>query len=106
MDIANRVRQLRESKGLTKTRLAELSGVSQSFISAIEAGQKKPTVEVLGKICSGLGVSLPDFLIEGYEIDPDAIYLSKLMKHLSEEEKQALIKYVRATLKRKGLDPE
>lgn len=106
MDIAKRVRQLRESKGLTKTRLSELSGVSQSFISAIEAGKKKPTVEVLGKICSGLGVSLPDFLVEDYQIDPDVLYLAKLMRHLSDEEKKALIKYVKATLKRQGLDPE
>lgn len=100
MDIDKRVKRLRESKGLTKTRLAELSGVSQSYISDIEAGKKKPTVETLAKICSALGISLPDFLADEYKVDPDALYLSSLMKGMSEEERKALINYIQATMKR------
>lgn len=103
MDIGKQVKRLRESKGLTKTRLAKLSGVSQSYISDIEAGKKKPTVEILAKICSALGISLPDFFAGEYKVDPDALYLSSLMKGMSEEERKALINYIQATMKRQEM---
>jgi transcriptional regulator with XRE-family HTH domain len=38
MNIAVRVKELREEQGLSMRKLAERSGLSQAFISSIEAG--------------------------------------------------------------------
>lgn len=40
----NRVRQLREERGLTQQELGELVGVSRQSIAAIEKGKFDPTV--------------------------------------------------------------
>lgn len=62
MDIGKRIISLREQKGWTTNRLANMSGVSQSFLRAVELGQKGISVESLSAVCWALGVSLETFL--------------------------------------------
>lgn len=59
------LRRLREKKSLSTHKLAELSGVSQSYISHVESGRKKnvPSTEILKKLAKPLGIS-PLELIE------------------------------------------
>lgn len=40
----NRVRALREERGLTQARLGELTGVSRQAINAIETGKYDPSI--------------------------------------------------------------
>jgi Zn-dependent peptidase ImmA (M78 family)/transcriptional regulator with XRE-family HTH domain len=47
-----RVRQAREYKGLTQTKLAKLIGVTQGAIAQIEGGFKSPSAEVMEKIAA------------------------------------------------------
>lgn len=61
MDVGKRITFLREKKGITVNKLANLSGVSQSYLRDIELGKKQPTVEYLEYICYGLDISLKDF---------------------------------------------
>jgi transcriptional regulator with XRE-family HTH domain len=56
--IARRVRELRDSQGLSLDALATRSGVSRSNISLIERGESSPTAAVLDKLASALGVAL------------------------------------------------
>src|ERR1700752_4322176 len=56
--IAERVRELRDGKGLSLDQLAGKSGVSRSMISLIERGESSPTAVVLEKLAAGLGVPL------------------------------------------------
>jgi transcriptional regulator with XRE-family HTH domain len=56
--IAERVRELRASRGLSLAILAGKSGVSRSMISLIERGESSPTAVVLEKLAAGLGVTL------------------------------------------------
>jgi len=57
--IAERVRELRASRGLSLDALAAKSGVSRSMISLIERAESSPTAVVLEKLAGGLGVTLP-----------------------------------------------
>ena len=59
--IADRVRELRTSRGLSLDGLASKSGVSRSMISVIERGESSPTALVLDKLAAGLGVTLGSF---------------------------------------------
>jgi transcriptional regulator with XRE-family HTH domain len=57
-DVAQRVRELRATQGLSLEALADRSGVSRSMISVIERGESSPTAVVLAKLAAGLSVSM------------------------------------------------
>ena len=47
LDVANRIKDLRIQKGLSQNALANLAGVSPTYIYQLERGEKSPTVEYL-----------------------------------------------------------
>jgi transcriptional regulator with XRE-family HTH domain len=56
--IGNRVRELRDARGLSLDTLSGQCGVSRSMISLVERGESSPTAVVLEKLATGLGVTL------------------------------------------------
>ena len=58
MDYRTLIREKRKEKGLSQERLAKLVQVCQPFIAEIESGRKKPSVDVLMRICAVLDISL------------------------------------------------
>ncbi len=60
------IRTLREAKGLSQERLAELSGLHRNFIGLIERGQRNPTFLSLVTISAKLNLRL-SALLEGAE---------------------------------------
>jgi len=58
MEIGQRLRKIRKSKGVTMQQVAEKSDLSKSFISQIEAGTANPSVASLKKIANVLGTPL------------------------------------------------
>ena len=50
--IGIRIRDFRESKGLTQKELAEIVGVQDAVISNWETGRNRPNVDVLKKLCT------------------------------------------------------
>jgi len=61
-DVSNRIKELRINRGLTVNGLANLAGISQSYLREIELGNKKPTIEYLEYICDALNISLVAFV--------------------------------------------
>ncbi len=61
-EFANRLRSLRRGQKLSQKKLAELTGVSQPYIAELEQGVKKPSVELLQRLCDALGCSA-DYLL-------------------------------------------
>ena len=57
-----RLREIRVGKGLTQTRLAELSGVSQTYISELELGRFQPTIKILRKLAKALDISITELI--------------------------------------------
>lgn len=71
--IGKHIKSLREAKGLTMRELDKRSGVSHSYISQIERGEREPSSEVLGKLAIPLGESpLNLLMIAGHINIPDA----------------------------------
>lgn len=56
--IATRVSGLRARAGLSLDALAKVSSVSRSMLSAVERGERKPTVLVLDRIATALGTTV------------------------------------------------
>ena len=59
--IGKRIDELRKEKGLSQTRLAQLTGFDRGYIAKIELGTFDIGIENLSKISSALGVMI-DFI--------------------------------------------
>ncbi len=58
------MKRVRRAKGITLKQLADLTGISQTFLSEIENGKGNPTIDTLRKVASCLDLSLFDLLAE------------------------------------------
>lgn len=92
MDIGCRIIELREAKGWSTNRLANLCGLSQSFLRAVELNEKGISVESLRLLCDALDVSLHQFF--AYTEAEDDALLSEL-SHLTPRQKNALREFLR-----------
>lgn len=52
------IKSVRQRKGLTQEQLAELSGMTRSTISKIEAGKFNASIDLLEKLIKPLGAEL------------------------------------------------
>ena len=75
--IGTRICELRKAKKLSQYQLAELADVTYPYISFIETGKKKPSLESLVKIATALGVTL-DRILLGNQISNAKDYLPEL----------------------------
>jgi transcriptional regulator with XRE-family HTH domain len=69
--MGERVKYLRKIRGLTQQQLAEMTQLSQSYISAIEQGDKIPTLYTLDEIARVLGVESVE-LVAARELSPQS----------------------------------
>ncbi len=60
--LGDRVRELRQERGLTQGRLAELAGVSRQLVGAVEAGRHLPRVDSAAAIARMLGTTVEALL--------------------------------------------
>ena len=60
-----KIKELRETAGMTQTELADKVGVSKSVVSAYEKGIRNPSNKTLQLIANTFGVSLLSFFEKG-----------------------------------------
>ncbi len=65
MDVGDRLKQLRELKGLSQGKTEERTGLLRSYISRVENGHTAPSVETLEKFARALDMPLYQLLYEG-----------------------------------------
>jgi transcriptional regulator with XRE-family HTH domain len=56
----NRLRTIRQRRGLTQAQLADLIGVSRPFISELETGAKRPDFDTLNRLARVLHVPIDE----------------------------------------------
>ncbi|MGN0181505.1 MAG: helix-turn-helix domain-containing protein [Candidatus Ornithomonoglobus sp.] len=95
MNVGLRIKELREQKGITVNKLANLAGISQSYLRDVELGKKNPTVETLSYFCDALGVSMKYFFDDNTEGN---IFLLSAISKLSNEQQLKLAEFIQ-TLK-------
>jgi transcriptional regulator with XRE-family HTH domain len=64
------LRAAREKAGITQVKLAEKLGLTQSFVSKIERGDRRLDIVQLRTVCQVFGLSLLEF-VEQLEADLD-----------------------------------
>ena len=82
MDFGSRLKQIRESRMLSTTKLSKQSDLSQSFIWRIEAGEKQPTLGTLRKLSQGLGMSLGELLGEELLSEPQSSRIDRIIRNI------------------------
>ena len=94
-----RLRSLRDSRGLSQSQLEERIGKEANYITRVETGKiGTPPLDVLASIARALGVPMSDlFFFDGLDDNPDIIR-SKILEILKEADPQLLRKYYRLLL--------
>ena len=91
--VGDRLRFFREQKQISTNKLANLAGISQSYVRDIEMGNKNPTIEVLFQLCKALDISLRDFFDDDNKLlinDP----LSTRIYRLNSVQREALLAFL------------
>lgn len=57
-DNINAMIKVRKERGLTQKQLSELTGISQADISRIENGTRNPSLEMIKRLATGMGMRL------------------------------------------------
>ena len=73
IDVASKIRHFRKLSGLSAKELAATLDVSQSFVSGLENGSKKCSLETLDKICIALRISLAQFFADTQESEQELL---------------------------------
>jgi transcriptional regulator with XRE-family HTH domain len=71
-DIGQKVKSLRERRGLTQERLAELAELSPTYISHIERGSKNVSLNALMRLADALEVPVERLLCDSCPTDRNA----------------------------------
>ena len=61
MTIGDKIRKIRIEKNMSQKKLANLTGISQTYISKIEENKRQPTFSKMVKIANALGIPIEQF---------------------------------------------
>ena len=83
----------RTKAGMSKRKLAKMAGVDASYITHIEAGRRKPSLDIMEKVAEVLDVPLPLLMflsadskdLVGIPVDRAAVLGERLMGLLRED---------------------
>ena len=73
MDIARRIRELREDNEMSQGDIEKKTGLLRCYISRVENGHTVPAIETLEKIARSLEVPLYVLLYEGKDVPKEVV---------------------------------
>lgn len=99
MNIGSRISVFRKVKGYTVNKLANLAGISQSYLRELELGNNtNPGLEVLECICNALDISIVELLDDKSEVKfKDDLLFSKIYQ-LSDEQRKSLLEFLNTVI--------
>ena len=72
-NIGRAIRAQRHSRGSSIEALAGKAGIDPAYLGAIERGDRNPTLDVVDRICFGLGVEPSDLFTRDVSLSDDAL---------------------------------
>jgi XRE family transcriptional regulator, aerobic/anaerobic benzoate catabolism transcriptional regulator len=101
--LADRVRQARARRGMTRKQLARDSGISERYLAQIESGEGNISVLVLRRLAKAFGMPIDALLLEGPEPPVELTHTLEFLRRLSLDD----LKLARHMLLQQfgGLDP-
>jgi len=110
--IADRIKEYREASNLTKSALAEQTGLTPSAITQFENGDREPSLESIKKLAKTLNVSVSRLVGEevdnNFKNEPELMAMFREIKKrkLKPEDKKALQGVLNVFLKWKDTKPK
>ncbi len=93
-DVGKRISHFRTQKNYSVNRLANLSGISQSFLRDVELGKKNITVEYLSYICDALDITLAEFFSDSVREQMSCDLIVSRIRRLTEKQRSALLAFL------------
>ncbi len=62
--VGNAIYRYRRWRKMSQEVLSGLAGIGRTHLSAIERGERKPTLETLYRLAQALGVNMSDLVVE------------------------------------------
>ena len=81
--LGKQIREIRRQRHLTQEKLAEKVDLSVPYISHLERGSKKPSLEVLTRLAESLGVTV-DRLLAGNQVTDKTAYYPEVQELLAD----------------------
>lgn len=91
--VGDRLRFFREQKQISTNKLANLAGISQSYVRDIELGNKNPTIEIIFQLCRALDISLKDFFDDENNLLSSDPLIARIYR-LSAAQRDALLTFL------------
>lgn len=96
-NIGEKLRNIRNERGISSNQLEVLSGVNQSTIIRIETNVQSPSIDTLLKICDALDYSIVNL----FEDNKEMIALIDTAKKLSPNQRQKITEMIEALLSKR-----
>ena len=83
MNLGQSIKIVRKNKGLKQKDFCDKVGITQSYLSGIENGKKKPSIDVLEKISDAVNIPIPImfwFTVTENDVDSSKLEMFKLLK--------------------------
>lgn len=94
MEIGQKIKVIRKSRGLTQNELALKANISRSYLGDLEGGRYNPSVDTLKAIAGALNTDISELLDDNENIsNPDIRLIARAGKKLNCEQAAALRKY-------------
>lgn len=99
MEIGERIKKIREARGLSQKEIASIIKMDQSQYSKLEKDKTDPSVSTLAKVAKALGAQLSelfadDLLRDVNSYDKSVMEKISLIDSLDEDEKKSLFKII------------
>ena len=97
--VGENIRAARKSKNLTIETLAELAGISESFLGTIERGESSLSIETLVSLCGALDITADSIVRSNVVVTPPMAdkkaTLLTMLGNATDSELDFLIEYVK-----------
>jgi transcriptional regulator with XRE-family HTH domain len=108
MEIGERIKKIREARGLSQKEIANMIKMDQSQYSKLEKDKTDPSVSTLAKVAKALGIQLSelfanDLLKDVNSYDKSLMEKITLIDQLDEEEKTSLFKIIDGLFSKKKM---
>ena len=98
--IGLRIKELRNNKGLTQEKAAEIMGINSKYMSGIERGKANPTLNTLINLSNALEVEIGDIFtsLESFDPKKSRQHLKKIAQEATPEQLKLISKLLNVAL--------
>lgn len=95
-DFGQRIKELRNKKGITQYQLAEMVGIDPKHMSHIETGRSFPKADLIEKFAKALEIEYPELFNTQHLEDREIIFkkLINYLKNVPDSELQVIYKLI------------